>query len=56
MDLKRLDWILIKAQSIKLNAWEQNFINEFTERRERLGDALTVSEAQEEILERISAK
>jgi len=57
MDLKRLDWILSKAQaSHDLTEWESGFIDDLTDRRERLGDRIIISEKQEEILERIAAK
>lgn len=56
MDLKRLDWILVKAQSADLTAWEESFVSDLTNRRERYGDSLAISERQEEILERIGAK
>lgn len=56
MNLQRLDWILKKALDIDLTPWEENFINTFIDRRERLGDKVIVSEAQEEVLERIAAK
>ena len=57
MELKRLDWVLSKAQSASdLTAWEQKFVDDLTDRRERLGDRITVSEKQEEILERIASE
>lgn len=56
MDLKRLDWILIKAQSAELTSWEEKFVADMIERRERHGDRLTISEKQEEVLERIAEK
>ena len=57
MDLKRLDWVLCKAQdATTLTEWEDKFLNDFIERRERQGDAIKVSEKQEEILERIAEK
>jgi len=56
MDLKRLDWILTKAQSKDLTQWEDDFISDMTERRERAGDSMHISEKQEEILERIASK
>ena len=57
MDLKRLDWILAKAQSaVTLTEWESSFVDDITDRRERLGDRISISERQEEILERISEK
>ena len=57
MNLKRLDWILVKAgEASTLTAWEEAFINDFVERREKYGDKLLVSERQEEILERIGGK
>ena len=56
MDLKRLDWILVKAQDMDLTTWEEKFIADMTERREKYGDRMTGSEKQEEILERIADK
>ena len=57
MDYRRLDWILSKAQSSHtLTAWESHFIDDLTDRRERLGDRIKISENQEEILERIADK
>ncbi len=56
MDLKRLDWILTKAQDSHLTEWEGGFIDDLTERRERLGDRITISERQEDVLERIAEK
>jgi hypothetical protein len=56
MDLKRLDWILTKAQDIDLTSWEENFIGDLTDRREDEGDRIRISEKQEEILERIASK
>jgi len=56
MDLRRLDWILTKAQDADLTDWEAAFIDDLIERRERLGDAIRISERQEEVLERIAAK
>ena len=56
-DLKRLDWILSKAQSsYTLTPWEQDFIDDLTDRREKYGDRIRISERQEEILERIATK
>lgn len=57
MDLKRLDWVLTKAQdSTTLTLWETCFINDLIERRERFGDRIIISERQEEVLERIAGK
>lgn len=56
MDLKRLDWILVRAQEADLTAWEEGFVREMTDRRERRGDRIIISERQEEILERIAEK
>ena len=56
MDLKRLDWVLVKAQDADLTAWEDDFLNDMIERRERQGDRIVVSEKQEEVLERIAEK
>lgn len=52
-----LDWILVKAQeSASLTAWEEDFISDLTERREKYGVWLNLSERQWEILERIAEK
>lgn len=56
MDLDRLDWILMKALDIDLTPWEEKFIADMTERRERYGDRMVVSDKQEEVLERIAEK
>jgi hypothetical protein len=57
MDFARLDWVLAKAQaSVSLTAWEDEFINDLTDRRARYGDRIRISDRQEEILERISEK
>ena len=57
MDMARLDWVLAKAQeSATLTPWESAFVDDLTDRRERLGDRITISERQEEILERIAGK
>ena len=56
MDLRHLDWILIKAQDADLTPWEDGFLADMIERREKYGDRITISEKQEEILERIGEK
>lgn len=57
MDLNRLDWILTKAQdAADLTAWEEGFLADMIDRRERYGDRITISERQEEVLERIAEK
>lgn len=57
MDLKRLDWILLKAQEAQtLTAWEDGFVADLIERRDRYGDSISISERQEEVLERIAEK
>lgn len=57
MDTARLDWILAKAQGANtLTPWESAFVDDMTNRRERLADRITISERQEEILERIAEK
>lgn len=55
-DLRRLDWILEKAEAAegKLTDWERRFIDDLAERRSRMGDRMTISERQSEILERIA--
>ena len=57
IDMERLDWILSKAQSSSsLSEWEIGFINDLTDRRDRYKNHISISEKQEEILERISEK
>lgn len=57
MDLRRLDWILAKAQTMDtLDDWELSFIEDMMNQREALGDDITISPKQEVILERISGK
>ena len=56
MELDRLDWILIKAQDAHLTAWEDKFIEDMINRREKYSDDLIVTEAQEDVLERIAEK
>lgn len=57
MDKNRLDWVLAKAQeAATLTPWESAFVDDLTNRRERLADRITISERQEEILERIAEK
>lgn len=57
MDLKRLDWILTKAQTAAdLTVWEESFVNDLVKRREKYGDKIVISERQEGVLERISEK
>lgn len=55
---KRLDWILSCAVDAedKLSEWENGFIRELVERREKQGFMLTVSEKMWSILERIHEK
>lgn len=56
MDLDRLDWILTKAQETELTEWEETFVADLTERRERFGNAIRISNRQEAALERIAEK
>ncbi len=57
MELRRLDWILSKAQDMDtLDDWEIKFIEDMTNQREALGDSMTVTPRQEIILERIAGK
>lgn len=56
MDLKRLDWILVKAQDMDLTTWEASFIDRMTERREKYGDRTIITEREAEILEEIAGK
>lgn len=57
-EAKRLDWILAKAQTTTedLTEWEESFVNDMTERFEKYGLSLTVSERQWDVLERIAEK
>ena len=57
MNLKRLDWVLIKAQeATTLTEKEAAFIDDMVERREKYGDRIKVSEKQEDWLEAIAEK
>ena len=57
MEHKRLDHVLKKClDATTLTEWEEKFMNDMIERREKLGDRITVSEKQEEILERMGNK
>ena len=57
MNLKRLDWVLIKAQeATTLTEKEAAFIDDMVERREKCGDRLKISEKQEDWLEAIAEK
>ena len=57
MDLRRLDWLLIKAQeAATLTPKELKFVDDMINRRERWGDDIKISEAQEDWLEAIGAK
>ncbi len=57
-DLRRLDWIVDKAELAegRLTDWERRFIDDLSRRRARLGDRLSLSERQWEILESIADK
>ena len=57
-EAKRLDWILAKAQTTTedLTEWEECFVNDMTDRLEKYGRSLTVSEKQWDVLERICDK
>ncbi|MDR3438996.1 hypothetical protein [Telmatospirillum sp.] len=56
-DLRRLDWILEKAElgESKLSVWERNFVDDLGRRHERQG-GLTLSERQWEIPEAVAEK
>ena len=56
MDLKRLDWILVKALESDLTIWEAAFIDDMTDQRERYGEGTKISDRQEDVLERIAKK
>jgi len=57
-DRKSLDWILSKAQSApeNLSEWEHGFVDDMTDRLDKQGDRMTVSDPQWDILERIREK
>ena len=58
-EVKRLDWILAKAQMAlpdSLTEWEQGFVDDMTDRLEKYGSRLSVSERQWDVLERICDK
>ncbi len=57
-DLKRLDWILTKAESGQdnLSAWEQGFVQDMLDRRSKYGERLRLSDRQIEVLEQIAEK
>ncbi len=57
-DAARLDWILSCAGDAeeKLSEWENEFIDDLTERREQYGDAMNVSDKMWDVLERIHEK
>ena len=64
MNLKRLDWILTKAQDVELTPWEESFINSMIEKVECFQrrsvthgySEIHISERQEAVLERIAEK
>ena len=56
MDLKRLDWILVKALESDLTIWEEGFIDDMIDQRERDGEGKKISDRQEDVLERIAKK
>ena len=58
LEAKRLDWILAKAQMATedLTEWEECFVNDMTDRLEKYGRSLTVSDKQWDVLERICDK
>ncbi len=58
LEAKRLDWILAKAQSTteELTEWEQRFVDDMTDKYERRGRSLTVSDKQWDVLDRIRDK
>ena len=57
-EAERLDWILSCAGDAenKLSEWENSFIVDLTERREKYADALNVTEKMWDVLERIHEK
>jgi len=57
-DLRRLDWVLAKAElaESRLTPWERQFIDNLRQRRASQGDALLVTDRQCEILEEIAEK
>ena len=57
MDLKRVDWLLCKGQEAgSLTSWEQDFLADMIERRERQAGCFSISDRQMEILEQIGGK
>lgn len=57
MNLERLDWILVKAGEARtLTPWEESFIRDFVERREKYGDGIYISDRQGVVLEKIAEK
>lgn len=57
MTPQRLAWVLTKATAAHdLTAWEETFIADLVKRHARLGDKMTVSERQEDVLERIAER
>ena len=59
IELKRLDWILTKAQTTlpeNLTEWEHAFVDDMTDRLEKYGSRLSVSERQWDVLENIRDK
>jgi hypothetical protein len=56
VNLKRLDWILLKVQDVQLRERDEKFINSLIERRERYGDSIRITEKQETWLENIAER
>ena len=57
MSYKRIDWLLKKAQAaVMLTPWEQGFVDDLMKQLDRRGLRFSLSEKQEEILERIAEK
>jgi len=57
MDLRRIDWVLAKAEEARtLTQWETEFLEDMIDRRKRQSGCFHISERQEQILEAISEK
>lgn len=53
---KRWDWLLRKAQDCNLNDWEDSFVSDLIRKQDRQGMNFSLTERQEEVLERICEK
>ena len=56
-EYKRADWILAKCQLCQtLTEWETDFVDDLTDRLERYGRYMNLSEKQWVVLERLAEK